>query len=156
MRAAATGLTGAAGGEEAPPDDLETVTGPVSQGKRRKAEWMDSLRRIMMLEIKMCNQDHTTSLVQGTMISFWSLYLSHETKVRRKEKRGEEGERREGRNTFLGGRALLLAGRQRRGGSQDSELAQIRRGDADLDQIPRGPGRVDAKVGIKWCSGIFK
>ena len=104
----------------------------------------------------MCNQDHTTSLVQGTMISFWSLYLSHETKVRRKEKRGEEGERREGRNTFLGGRALLLAGRQRRGGSQDSELAQIRRGDADLDQIPRGPGRVDAKVGIKWCSGIFK
>ena len=46
--------------------------------------------------------------------------ISHtKTKVRLKEKRGEEGERREGQNTFLsgaGGRALLLAGRQRRGG----------------------------------------
>ena len=47
--------------EEALPDDLETVTGPVSQGER---EWMNSARRIMLLEIEMCLKDHTNSLSQ--------------------------------------------------------------------------------------------
>ena len=63
--------------------------------------------------------------------TIWSLYLSDLTKVQRKEKRGEEGERREGRNTFLSGAGGPYSSQVGSGGgSQDSELAGIRRGDA--------------------------